>query len=124
MATSPLGGSPSGHSASRRRTPRLDAHGLLCARFESDGRTAIVRDISDNGFALLTESPVEPGMQRMVRFSLSDGASEVVLARVAHCERLRMGTYMSGWAPVSAAAQEALERLLDGIIGASFIVDE
>jgi hypothetical protein len=69
----------------RRRTPRIDIVGYLDGQIVSHDIPLTVLEIGLGGFGIETRGAFLPGTIHQVRFTLDDGTSMIVRAKVVHC---------------------------------------
>jgi hypothetical protein len=95
--------------------------GALRIRFLNRDHHAVLRDISAEGFALLTSDPIPVGTRCFFALGPDEARGRLVSARAVYCTaRTQIGGYVSGWATddnevTKGAMQSALEHLTAGL---------
>lgn len=108
--------------AERRQSPRIEILGQLDGFLMSVDTGVTILDLSEGGFGVESSVALPEGELHECRFSLRDGISVILLARVVHCrpKKGKKGAtrYLAGFefleqpTPEAAAARaQLLERV-------------
>jgi len=108
--------------AERRQSPRIEILGQLDGFLMTVDTGVTILDLSAGGFGIDSPVPLESGEVHECRFSLRDGVSVILLAKVVHCrpKKAKKGAtrYLAGFefleqpnAEAAAAHAQLLERV-------------
>jgi PilZ domain len=120
VASKKPGNTPSNQE--RRRAPRVEVLGHLTGEPITFDAPVTVLDLSTGGFSIETTSPMPAGQPHEFRFSLRDGISVILLARIVHQRAVTRGSaakYVVGFEFLDGSAKAKASRaaLVDRILG-------
>jgi PilZ domain len=112
--------------AERRLSPRIEILGQLDGFLMTVDTAVTILDLSEGGFGIDTPVPLQNGEMHECRFSLRDGVSVILLARVVHCrpKKSKKGAtrYLAGFefleqpnAEAASARAQLLERMASNL---------